>query len=203
MHAGSERVHSISKWRVIVPKVTRVRALAYDLVLRVVRRVLVQLDELVSLDLANHRYVIFHAYIIVCVNFMVALLYFLRLHVHQVYIRVLLTTILLWKVEIKRRSQFIHGAVCAVIIVIIKGGRACTSVATHEWFIRNERMVLTQLGTRLLWILCFAVLELNIIICGAAPPPCIRALPNRLAIEDRLWLKHVSLCDATATSPGI
>ena len=182
---------------------TRVCTLAYNLVLRMVWRVLVQLDELVSLDFANHRYVIFHAYIIVCVNFMVALLYFLSLHVHQVYIRVLLTTIFLWKVEIKRRSQFIHGAVCAVIIVIIKGGRACTSVATHEWFIRYEWMVLTQLSTRLLWILCFAVLELNIIICGAAPPPCIRALSNRLAIEDRLWLKHVSLCDATATSPGI
>lgn len=47
-------------------------------------------------------------------------------------------------------------------------------------------MVLAQFCTRLFWILRLAVLELDIVVGGAATPPGVSAFAYGLAIEDGL-----------------
>ena len=94
MHAyTAQATHRIAQRRVIVPKMARMRALAYYLVLRVVGRGMFQLN-VVWLNFTNHGYIIFHANIIVSIYLVIALLNILCFHVHQVYIRLLFTTIL-------------------------------------------------------------------------------------------------------------
>ena len=64
-------------------------------------------------------------------------------------------------------------------------------------------MVLAQFCARLFRVLCLAMLKLDIIVGGAAPPPGISTLAHGLAVEDGLRLVHVNLGYAAPTSPAV
>lgn len=134
---------------------------------------------------------------------MIALLNVLCFDIDQVYIGMLFASILLREVKVKRRDQLIHGTVRAVIVVVIKRCSARAAVAAHERLVRHERVVLAQFRARLFRVLRLAMLKLDIIVGGAAPPPGIGTLAHCLAVEDGLRLVHVDLGYAAPTSPAV